>query len=52
MAEMATQHRRWTRAEYDRLVEIEFLGPDDKIELIGGYMLVREPKAPPRAATI
>jgi len=52
MAEMPVQHRRWTRAEYDRLVEIDVLGPDDKIELLGGYMIVREPKAPPRAATI
>ena len=47
MAEAPVEHRRWTRAEYDRLVEIEFLGPDDKIELLGGYMIVREPKAPP-----
>ena len=52
MAEMSPQHRRWTRAEYDHLVEIEFLEPDDKIELLGGYMIVREPKAPPRAACI
>jgi Uma2 family endonuclease len=52
MAEAPVEHRRWTRAEYDRLVEIEFLGPDDKIELLGGYMIVREPKAPPRAACI
>jgi len=52
MAEAPVQHRRWTRAEYDRLVEADFLGPDDKIELLGGYMIVREPKAPSRAACI
>ena len=27
--------RKWTRLEYDRLVEAEILGPQDRIELLG-----------------
>ena len=26
----------WKRIEYDRLVEAEILGPEDRIELLGG----------------
>jgi len=33
--------RKWTRLEYDRLVEAEFLGPEDRIELLGGNLIVR-----------
>jgi len=42
--------RRWTRLEYDRLVEAEFFRPDDRIELLGGHMVVKEPQDSPHAA--
>lgn len=37
--------RRWTRAEYDRLVEIGVF-EDEPLELIGGQLIVAEPKYP------
>ena len=44
--------RKWTRLEYDRLVEAEFLGPEDHIELLGGHMIVKEPQYSPHATSI
>lgn len=35
--------RRWKRVEYDRLVDLGVFG-DDPIELIGGQLVVAEPK--------
>jgi Uma2 family endonuclease len=49
---MDVQERKWTRVEYERLVELEILGPDDRIELIGGLMLCKEPQYSPHATTI
>ena len=39
--------RRWSRQEYDRLVELGVLHEDEPIELIGGQMVVAEPKGSP-----
>jgi Uma2 family endonuclease len=36
--------RHWSRAEYDRLIEAGFLHEDEKIELLGGQLVVREPQ--------
>jgi Uma2 family endonuclease len=36
--------RRWTRREYDRLVEAGFLREDDPVELVAGRLLVAEPQ--------
>ena len=36
--------RRWTRAEYDRLIDCGVLQEDEPIELLDGLMLVKEPK--------
>jgi Uma2 family endonuclease len=36
--------RRWTRLEYERLVEQDFFGPDDRLELIDGTLIVKEPQ--------
>src|SRR4026207_2225701 len=44
--------RKWTRREYDRLVEAEILGPEDRIELLGGQMIVKEPQYSPHATAI
>jgi Uma2 family endonuclease len=48
MAAMAAtspfQAKRWSRREYDRLIELGFFGPEDRIELIGGVLMVAEPK--------
>ena len=36
--------RRWTRAEYDRLIEAGFFAPGDPVELLGGELIVSEPQ--------
>jgi Uma2 family endonuclease len=36
--------RRWTRAEYDRLIDVGVLHEDERVELLGGQMIVAEPK--------
>ena len=52
MGESSVQTRKWTRIEYDRLVEAEILGPEDRIELLGGHMIVKEPQHSPHATSI
>ena len=50
---MATPvYRHWTRKEYDRLVELGILHEDEPIELIGGQMIVSEPKGSPHETAI
>jgi Uma2 family endonuclease len=49
---MDVQTRKWTRFEYDRLVEAEILGPEDRIELLGGAMVFKEPQYSPHATGI
>jgi Uma2 family endonuclease len=44
--------KRWTRVEYDRLVEKGVFGPKDRIELLGGLLVVREPQGGPHAMGI
>ena len=36
--------RRWTRAEYERLVDVGVFRPDEPIELLGGELIVSEPQ--------
>src|SRR6266704_1201709 len=36
--------RRWTRHEYERLIDHGFLDEDDPIELLDGLLLVKEPQ--------
>jgi Uma2 family endonuclease len=52
MSESAVRTRRWTRVEYDKLIEIGILGPGDKIELLGGQLCVSEPQNSPHARAI
>ncbi len=52
MGEPAIRTRKWTRLEYERLVEAELLGPEDRIELLGGQMIVKEPQYSPHATAI
>src|SRR6267142_4626562 len=41
--------RRWTRREYDRLIELGVLHEDEPIELLAGRLAVREPQRTPHA---
>ena len=36
--------RRFTRVEYDRLIDAGFFRPDDPVELLGGQLIVAEPQ--------
>ncbi|HEY3354905.1 MAG TPA: Uma2 family endonuclease [Polyangia bacterium] len=44
--------RRWTRAEYERIVDAGVLGPEDHVELIDGEILVMSPEKSRHAAAI
>ncbi len=44
--------RGWTRAEYNRLIEIGVLDEDERIELLGGQLVVREPQYSPHATAV
>src|SRR5712691_13128324 len=45
MATYPTHTKRWTRAEYDRLIELGVFRKEDRIELIGGERMVAEPES-------
>ena len=44
--------RRFKRVEYERLAECGFFHPTERLELIDGLMLVREPQGTPHATAI
>ena len=45
MAKVEVKTHHWSRAQYDRLIEIGFFQPRDPIELIGGQLIVAEPQS-------
>src|SRR5262245_12202727 len=44
--------RRWTRKEYDRLIEIGVFHEDESLELLGGELIVGEPQSSPHYTAI
>ena len=52
MAGYEARTRRFTRAEYERLVELGAFQPDDPIELIGGELMIAEPQGAPHYTAI
>ena len=46
------QTHRWTRAEYDRLIEVGVFQPRDPVELLGGQLVVAEPQSGPHYTAI
>ena len=44
MATYPTRMRRWTRAEYERLVDLGVFHEDERLELLGGHLMLREPQ--------
>lgn len=38
------QTKRWTRVEYERLIDLGVFGPGDRLELLGGQLIVAEPQ--------
>jgi Uma2 family endonuclease len=52
MAVYPIRTRRWTRAEYDRLIADGSFRPDERLELLGGQLVVREPQGSRHAVAI
>ena len=52
MSVPAIKTRRWSRVEYDRLIEKGIFLPDERLELLAGELVVREPQKTPHAAGI
>jgi Uma2 family endonuclease len=44
--------RRWTRVEYERLIELGVFQPGERLELLDGRLVVREPQGVPHATAI
>ena len=44
--------RRWTRREYERLIDHGFLDEDEPIELLDGLLLVKEPQSSPHRTAV
>jgi hypothetical protein len=45
MASYQTRTRRFSRVEYERLIDLGIFQPGEEIELIGGQLLVAEPQS-------
>ncbi len=52
MADYETRTRRFTRAEYERLIDLGVFQPSEDIELIGGELMVAEPQGAPHYTAI
>lgn len=44
--------RRWTRSEYERMIEGGIFRPDERLELLGGELVVREPQGGSHALAV
>ena len=44
MASYEVRTRRFSRAEYERLIELGVFQPGERIELVGGDLMVAEPQ--------
>jgi Uma2 family endonuclease len=47
-----TALRRWTRAEYDRLIQLGILQPEERLELLDGQLVLRDSQGARHAGTI
>lgn len=52
MSESTVRTRRWSRAEYESMIEKAVFRPDERLELLGGDLVVREPQGGPHAFAI
>ncbi len=50
--EYQVRTRRWTRGEYERLIDIGIFRPSDPVELLGGELVVAEPQDSPHYTAI
>jgi Uma2 family endonuclease len=52
MATTPMRTRRWTRVEYDRLIDLGIFRPGEHLELLGGHLIVSEPQGSLHAAAV
>lgn len=52
MADYVARTRRFTRAEYDRLIDLGVFQPGEDLELLGGELIVAEPQGAPHYTAI
>src|SRR2546428_13131003 len=52
MADYETRTRRFTRVEYERLIDLGVFQPGEEIELIGGELMAAEPQGAPHYTAI
>ena len=52
MATPTVRIRRWSRLEYERLVDLEVFQPGERLELLDGVLVVREPQNAPHSTAI
>ena len=52
MATLSVKTRRWSRIEYAKLIETGFFPPGERLELLGGDLVVREPQGDPHVLAI
>ncbi|MGH2459093.1 MAG: Uma2 family endonuclease [Chloroflexota bacterium] len=48
----AVQLRRWSREEYDKMIDAGILGPDDRVELLEGEIVQVAPQHAPHASGV
>jgi Uma2 family endonuclease len=52
MAMSLERTRRWTRVEYDRLIDLGIFRPGEHLELLGGHLIVSEPQGTLHATAV
>jgi Uma2 family endonuclease len=52
MATTPERTRRWTRVEYDRLIDVGIFRPGEHLELLGGHLIVGEPQGTLHAVAV
>ena len=52
MTASSVRIKHWTRVEYERLIDLAAFAPDERLELLGGQLVVREPQGRPHATGI
>ncbi|MBC7545237.1 MAG: Uma2 family endonuclease [Candidatus Sericytochromatia bacterium] len=52
MEAVAPSHKRWTRAEYERLIDDGYFAPTEQVELINGEILAMTPQKSRHSAVV
>jgi hypothetical protein len=52
MTVSSVRTKHWTRVEYERLIDLGAFRPGERLELVGGALLVRDPQGGPHATAV